>query len=294
MVSPVMEAAAALLRHRRTKAETLQLTLLQRRAAFEANAEFSLAATDVEVEPTVFSGVACERLNGGATGGTLVFLHGGGYCVGSPRTHRELAGRLARSANRVCVVPDYRLAPEHPFPAGLEDALVVYRALCDTEGSPPALAGDSAGGGLALALLLRLRHDGLPMPPRAAVLSPWTDLTLGGASIRERAARDPYMSEAVLAVFADAYAAVGKRDRPLVSPLHADLSGLPSLWIEVGSEEVLFDDAARLHDRALADGVRSTLFVGEGLFHVWQAVPGAPEAIAASERIGTFLAGTPT
>ena len=293
MASAVMEAAAELLRHRRARAEALQLTLLQRRAAFEANADLSLAATDVDVEARIVSGVACERLNGGASGGTLLYLHGGGYCVGSPRTHRELAGRLARSAKRVCVVPDYRLAPEHPFPAALDDAFAVYRWLCETEGEPPALAGDSAGGGLALSLLLRLRDEGMPLSPRVAVLSPWTDLTLGGASIRDRAVRDPYMSEAVLAAFADAYAPVGERHRPLLSPLHADLSGFPSLWIEVGSEEVLFDDAARLYERARADGVRSTLFVGEGLFHVWQAVPGAPEAIAASERIGAFLAGTP-
>lgn len=291
MVSPIMEAAADLLRHRRARAEALHLTLLQRRAAFEANAELSLAATDVEVESTVLSGVACERLNGTATGGAMLYLHGGGYCVGSPRTHRELAGRLARSANRTCVVPDYRLAPEDPFPAGLEDALAVYCSLCETGGKPPALAGDSAGGGLALALLLRLRDAGRPLPPRVAVLSPWTDLTLSGASISERAARDPYMSEEVLAAFADAYAPVEKRDWPLVSPLHGDLSGLPPLWIEVGSEEVLFDDAAGLHERARTDCVEATLFVGEGLFHVWQAVPGAPEAIAASDRIGSFLSG---
>ncbi|MBB5746594.1 alpha/beta hydrolase [Brevundimonas variabilis] len=294
MVSPAIQAAADLLRHRRARAEALHLTLPQRRAAFEANAELLLAATDIDVEAGVFAGVAGERLNGAATGGTLLYLHGGGYCVGSPRTHRELAGRLARSANRVGVVPDYRLAPEHPFPAGLDDAFAVYRSLCETEGAPPTLAGDSAGGGLALALLLRLREDGLPLPPRVAVLSPWTDLTLGGASIRDRAGRDPYMSEAVLTAFADAYAPVGDRRRPLVSPLHADLSGFPLLWIEVGSEEVLFDDAARLHDRARADGVEATLFVGEGLFHVWQAVPGAPEALAASDRIGSFLSGSQT
>ncbi len=292
MASAVMEAAAELLRHRRARAEALQLTLLQRRVAFEANADLSLAATDVDVEARVISGVACERLNGGASGGTLLYLHGGGYCVGSPRTHRELAGRLARSAKRVCVVPDYRLAPEHPFPAALEDAFAVYRWLCETEGEPPALAGDSAGGGLALSLILRLRDEGLPLSPRVAVLSPWTDLTFGGASIRDRAARDPYMSEAVLAAFADAYAPVGERDRPLLSPLHADLRGLPPLWIEVGSEEVLFDDAVRLQDRALLDGVETTLVVGEGLFHVWQAVPGAPEALAASDRIGSFLTGS--
>lgn len=292
MASAVMEAAAELLRHRRARAEALQLTLFQRRLAFEANADLSLAATDVDVEARVVSGVACEQLNRGASGGTLLYLHGGGYCVGSPRTHRELAGRLARSAKRVCVVPDYRLAPEHPFPAALDDAFAVYRWLCETEGEPPALAGDSAGGGLAMSLLLRLRDEGMPLSPRVAVLSPWTDLTFGGASIRDRAARDPYMSEAVLAAFADAYAPVGERHRPLLSPLHADLRGLPPLWIEVGSEEVLFDDAARLQDRALLDGVETTLVVGEGLFHVWQAVPGAPEALAASDRIGSFLSGS--
>lgn len=291
MPGPIMEAAAALLRQRRGRADVLQLTLLQRRAAFEANAEPLLAATDVDVEAVMIDGVPCERLNRAATGGAMLYLHGGGYCVGSPRTHRELAGRLARAANRVCIVPDYRLAPEHPFPAGLDDAFAVYQTLHETDELPPVLAGDSAGGGLALALLLRLRDEGLPMPPRMAVLSPWTDLLLTGGSIRDRAARDPYMTEAVLAAFAQAYAPPDIRHRVLVSPLHADLHGLPPLWIEVGSEEVLFDDAARLHARAMARGVETNLYVGEGLFHVWQAVPGAPEALAASDRIGAFLAG---
>lgn len=291
MPGPIMEAAAALLRQRRVRADALQLTLLQRRAAFEANAEPLLAATDIDVEVVTVGGVLCERLNRVATEGTLLYLHGGGYCVGSPRTHRELAGRLARAANRVCIMPDYRLAPEHPFPAGLDDAFAVYRTLCETDGMPPALAGDSAGGGLALALLQRLRDEGLRMPPRTAVLSPWTDLLLTGGSIRQRAARDPYMTEAALAAFAQAYASPDIRHRALVSPLHADLQGFPPLWIEVGSEEVLFDDAARFHARAMAQGVEATLYVGEGLFHVWQAVPGAPEALAASDRIGAFLAG---
>lgn len=291
MPSPAIQAAADLLRHRRVKADSLQLTLPQRRAAFEANAQPFVDAADVEVETTVLSGVACERLNGHAGGGTLLYLHGGGYCLGSPRTHRELAGRLARSADRVCVSPDYRLAPEHPFPAGLEDAFAVYQTICETEGKAPVLAGDSAGGGLALALMLRLRDDGRPMPPRAAVLSPWTDLALSGASIRERAERDPSINEAALSSFADAYAPAGERRRPLVSPLYGDLSGLPPLWIEVGSEEVLFDDAVGLHERALAAGIKSTLIVGEGMFHVWQAVPGAPEALEASDRIGSFLSG---
>ncbi len=291
MPGPTMEAAAAVLRQRRARADELQLTLVQRRAAFEANAEPLLAATDIDVEIVTVGGIACERLNRAATGGTLLYLHGGGYCVGSPRTHRELAGRLARAANRVCITPDYRLAPEHPFPAALDDAFAVCRTLCETDGLPPVLAGDSAGGGLALALLLRLRDDGLPTPPRTAVLSPWTDLRMTGGSIRDRAARDPYMTEAALAAFAQAYAPPDARHQALVSPLHADLNGLPTLWIEVGSEEVLFDDAARFHERALAQGVEATLYVGEGLFHVWQAVPGAPEALAASDRIGVFLAG---
>jgi len=286
-----MEAAAALLRQRRARADELQLTLVQRRAAFEANAEPLLAATDIDVEIVTVGGVPCERLNRAATGGALLYLHGGGYCVGSPRTHRELAGRLARVANRVCIVPDYRLAPEHPFPAGLDDAFAVYQTLYQTAELPPVLAGDSAGGGLALALLLRLRDDGLPMPPRTAVLSPWTDLGLTGGSIHDRKARDPYMTEAALEVFAQAYAPPDIRRQVLVSPLYADLGGLPPVWIEVGSEEVLFDDAARFHARAVAQGIEATLYVGEGLFHVWQAVPGAQEALAASDRIGAFLAG---
>jgi len=291
MLSPIMQAAATLLAQRRVTAAALNLTLLQRRAAYEANAASLLAATDIDVQPLSIGGGACERLNGAATGGTMIYLHGGGYCIGSPRTHRELAGRLARACDRVCVVPDYRLAPEHPFPAGLDDALDVYRAVTEIEGQPPVLAGDSAGGGLALGLLLRLRDADQPLPPRAAVLSPWTDLRLNAGSIADRASRDPYMTEASLMTFADAYASSAVRHQHTASPLLADLTGLPPLWIEVGSEEVLFDDAAHLHARAVAQGVQATLHVGEGLFHVWQGVPGAPEALAATDRIGAFLSG---
>lgn len=289
MPSPMIEMAAAILRQRREAADALGLSLHQRRAAFEKNAEVTLALTDIDATPVELGGIACERLNGAATGGRLLYLHGGGYCVGSPRTHRELAGRIARAARRVAIVPDYRLAPDHPFPAGLDDALAVWRALLAEDATPPMLAGDSAGAGLALGLLVRLRDLGLPLPPRVGLMSPWTDLTLSGASMRDRATRDPYLSEPVMIEFATAYAARDQWQHPEASPHFADLSGLPPMWVQVGSEEVLYNDATRLVAQATLAGVEAMLEVGEGLFHVWQGVPTAPESIAATTRLGTFL-----
>ncbi len=284
------EAAAALAADRAILAQT-PVSLAERRARFEARASLAPAPADIAVESLSIAGVSCERLTppGADQAPFLLYLHGGAYCLGSPRSHRELAGRIARTAGLRAVLPDYRLAPEHPFPAALEDALAVYEAMQRHVGRAVAIAGDSAGGGLALALLIAARDKGLRLPNAAAVISPWTDLTLSGDSIAARAALDPFLSLQGIEQSALAYAGAGRSD-PLVSPLFAALHGLPPLLIEVGSNEILFDDAARFAARAKAAGVEIQLAVAGGLFHVYHGFPSLPEAREGTDRIGRFLA----
>ncbi|MFD7874735.1 alpha/beta hydrolase [Streptomyces sp. NPDC059766] len=235
----------------------------------------------LELEPAEISGR-----------GRLLYLHGGGYVIGSPDTHAGLVGELARRAGLRAWSVDYRLAPEHPFPAAVDDGLAAYRELL-TAGTDPrnlVLAGDSAGGGLAIATLLAAREAGLPQPAAVAVLSPWVDLTLAGGTIRSKEDADPIFIEADLRAYADLYVGTGDRAHPLASPVFADLTGLPPLLVQAGANEVLLDDAVRLAGRAGADGVEVTLEIGPGLPHVYQHHYGRlDEADAALDRVARFL-----
>jgi acetyl esterase/lipase len=223
----------------------------------------------------------------------VLYCHGGGYAGGSARAYVGLAGHIARAAGVRALVFDYRLAPEHPFPAAVEDARAVYSWLLDSGVAPSriALAGDSAGGGLALATALAARQHGVALPAAMVLLSPWTDLTSGGASVHARAARDPLLSPESLEVFAGRY--LGKHDRqdPLASPLFADLAGLPPTLIQVGSDEVLFDDASRLAARAREAGVQVELQEWPEMMHVFQLCARLlPEGRRAIAQIGQFIA----
>jgi acetyl esterase/lipase len=225
--------------------------------------------------------------------GRLLYLHGGGYVIGSPDTHAGLVGELARRSGLRTTSVDYRLAPEHPFPAAVEDGIAAYRELL-ADGTDPrdiVLAGDSAGGGLVLATLLSAREAGLPLPAAAALFSPWTDLTLSGASMHGKRDADPIFVEADLDDYAGLYlGADGDRTRHHASPLFADLTGLPPLLIQVGANELLLDDAVRLAGRAGADGVDVTLEIGSGLPHVFQHHYGRlDEADAALARTAAFF-----
>jgi len=222
--------------------------------------------------------------------GTL-YLHGGGYVMGSLNTHHELMGRIARATNAQVLGLDYRLAPEHPYPAAVDDAVAAYQWILE-RGIAPAnvvIAGDSAGGGLAVATLLALRERKLPLPAGAVLFSPWTDLTGSGASVQTRAAADPMIGPAALAPMAAHYAGGTATSAPGVSPLFGDLAGLPPLLIQVGDAEVLLDDATRLHERAVAAGLDSVLHVFDEAFHVFQAVPMLPEAAEALAEVGAFF-----
>jgi acetyl esterase/lipase len=224
--------------------------------------------------------------------GVILYFHGGGYVLGSAFGHRELLGRLAATTGMRCLAVDYRLAPEHPFPAALEDGLSAWRWLRQEEDIPARrifLAGDSAGGGLAVAVLLRLREVGEECPAGAVLFSPWVDLTLSGASIQEKAGRDPILTANFLADCARHYAGTTPLTNPLLSPLFADLHGLPPLMIHVGTEEILLDDARRLADAAESAGVSVRLHIWPGMFHVFPLLPFAPEARQALEEAAAFV-----
>lgn len=244
-------------------------------------------------ESTATGGVPTERTTpqGYSGGRVLLYFHGGGYNVCSPATHRGLTSRLALSAAAQVVVPDYRLAPEHPHPAALEDALAVYRALL-AEGVRPeqvVIGGDSAGGGLSLATLVSLRDAEEPLPAAGVLLSPWVDLTLSSASLDAHEASD-YCWRRALEVYASNYLGDLDPRHPLASPLYADPTGLPPLLIQAGGSETLLDDSRAYTEHARAAGVEVELEINDGSIHVFQAfapfVPGATEAIA---RIGEFV-----
>ena len=217
------------------------------------------------------AGVEGERvvqLNTIATA-PLLYLHGGGFVAGSFMTHRAITVAFARRGFEV-FVPNYRLAPEHPFPAALDDALAVYQqVLALGTGQAPVIAGDSAGGGLALSLMLSLKAQGLPMPPGAVLFSPWLDLTLSGASLVANAKRCAMFGPDQLHKGVDLYLQGSAADAPLASPLWGDLQGLPPTLTFVGTDEVLLDDARRLHERALAAGVAHQLETWPVVPHVW-------------------------
>jgi acetyl esterase/lipase len=249
----------------------------------------------IQATPVSANGVPAEWVSVPAAdeGRVILYLHGGGYVLGSPNTHRDLAGRLARAAGGRALVIDYRLAPEHPFPAAVEDAVTAYRWILD-QGTPPAataIAGDSAGGGLTAATLVAIRERGLPMPAAAVLISPWTDLALTGESMTTRKSIDPMIpGPEGVAFMRDAYLAGADPKTPLASPLYADLTGLPPLLIQVGTDEVLFDDAIRFDARARAAGVDVTLEPGNGLFHVWHLFAGMlEEGRQALDRAGAFI-----
>jgi epsilon-lactone hydrolase len=228
---------------------------------------------------------------GAQVGSLLLYLHGGGFLLGSIRSHGELVARLARATGVRALVPEYRLLPGYRYPAALDDAHTVWHWLRGTGVQPGSvvLAGDSAGGALVTALLVALREAGAQLPAAAVLFSPLLDMTASGESIEARAQRDPIFNAASIRATAADYVGDADPTAPLVSPLFAALAGLPPLLVQVGTEEVLFSDAERFVDAAKAAGVDATLDVGEGLPHVYQSVADAPEAREATARAGAFL-----
>ena len=271
-----------------------QTTLAQMRKGWDdlfANAKPSVGAKSEKVDA---GGVKAEWITapGAAADRAILYFHGGGYVLGSIHSHRDMCERLSRAAQARVLALDYRLAPEHPFPAAVEDARAAYRWLLKQGLSPKrvALAGDSAGGGLTFATLLALKQHGDPMPSCAAPLSPWVDLEALGDSMTSKAAEDPMVQKPLVLEMAKTYVGDGDRRNPLCAPLYGDLSGLPPLLIQVGSRETLLDDAVRMADKAKKAGVDVELEVWQGQIHVWQIFASRlDEGEQAIQKIGAFV-----
>jgi len=265
------------------------------RPMFDAMFAATLAAADVRVEAGTVGGIAGFWLRpaNARSGARMLYIHGGGYVLGSAQGLSHFAGQIAAHAGVDAFVPDYRLAPEHPFPAAIDDVVAVYHSLVADGTERIVVAGDSAGGGLTLALLSFLADDttrGLVQPVGAAVMSPWTDLALTGESYQTRAEADPIFTRDVLAAFADMYLQGQDATNPKASPLYAPVNGLPPLRIDVGDNEVLLSDSIRYAERAQASGVEITLSIWEGMAHVFQSSLG--QFVAAEQSvnaIGEFL-----
>ena len=270
-------------------------TIAEQRASMEALMGAAALPDGVTVEPTTLAGRPAEWIDppGGSRDRVLLYLHGGGYCIGSINTHRELASRLAVASKARVVTLEYRLAPEHPFPAALDDATAAFRELVAGGHSPAELAigGDSAGGGLTLATLVAFRDGGDPLPATAVLLSPWTDLTATSSTWTTRAEIDPMVRRDGLDLMAESYLAGRPGTEPLASPRFAELGGLPPMLVQVGDAEVLLDDSVNLRDDATAAGVDVTLDVWDDMIHVFQAFPPEllPQAAESVARIGAWL-----
>ena len=295
MPSQAMQDVIDALRdQRKASAGQAPPALEQRRAAFAPAGRLHPVPEDVLVQEVSAGGVPAHWLTAPGTGTdrVLLFLHGGGYELGSLRSDGELAARLGRASGMRVLFPEYRLAPEHPFPAAIDDVLTAWHWLrTSQELSAPSLAvaGDSAGGGLAVALLVALRDAGQAVPAAAALMSPTVDLTSSGASMTERAEQDPFSTPALLRQLAAGYLAGADPRTPLASPLFASLAGLPPLLIQAGTADLLLSDSQRLAAAAAHAGVDVTLQIGEGLPHVYPIMLGTPEAAQATEQTGTFL-----
>jgi acetyl esterase/lipase len=221
----------------------------------------------------------------------LLFLHGGAFAMCSIRTHRRLVGKIAKAADVRALLIDYCLAPEEVFPAALNQACAAYEWLL-REGYKPeniAIGGDSAGGGLTLSTLLKLRDDKLPLPKAAILLSPWTDLEGSGES-NTKADQNSFINNESLKVYGKLYAGNSDIRHPLISPIYGDLTGLPPMLIQVGAEELIYDDSARLYAKAKAAGVDATLESWKGMVHVWHVYDFlVPEGGKAIKRLGKYL-----
>ena len=271
---------------------TRDTSLAQMRRDWDA--AFGSDAVPVACERLAARGVDAEWMTPRDASGNRVILyfHGGGFRMGSVTSHRDLIARLADASRCAALAINYRLAPEHRFPAALDDALQAYGFLLDRGVRPDgiALAGDSAGGNLALAVMLALRDGGQPPPAAAVLMSPWTDLAATGASYQNRAEADPiHQRKMILALAKDYLGDAGDPRHPLASPLYAELAGLPPLLIQVGDRETVRDDSVMFAQKAEAAGVDVALEVFAGMIHVFQMFPEIPQARDAIASAADFL-----
>ena len=272
------------------------MSISERRANMDAWDKAYPVADDVTVASAKVAEVPVEWITApnASEDAVLLFLHGGGYVIGSPDSHRHLVANLSEETGVQGLLVDYRLAPEDPFPAAVEDAISVYAALLTHgfEAEEIVVAGDSAGGGLVIAMMLAIRDANLPLPAAGICLSPWNDLTGTAKSLETNASVDPTVTKESLDFFAGEYLGEEDAQNPYASPLFGDFTGLPPLLIQVGSVEVLLDDAVMLAERAKEAGVSVTLEVWDEMIHVWHRYyPVLQEAREANARIGEYVRG---
>lgn len=267
-------------------------TIDEQRVRQEKSTKFFKVPAEIRYQPVNINGIPSEWITSStAKNGVILYLHGGAYALGSVNVHREYLARLALATQLKILAINYRLAPEHPYPAALEDSISAYHWL-QQQGydlSRIVIAGDSAGGGLTLATLVSLRDAGDPLPARAVCISPWLDLTLSGNSLRKNAKSDPILNAVILDKYARYYSGTEEIKSPLISPLFADLLGLPPILVQVGSDEILLDDSVRFSEIAQHSGVEVTLTIWEEMFHVFQIISFLPETTKAIIQVAEFL-----
>jgi monoterpene epsilon-lactone hydrolase len=275
----------------------------QSRAGMEKSVSIMKPPKGVAFAPVDMSGVPAERASTkrAPRDRALMYLHGGAYCIGSITSHHAIVGKLASMLGIQAFNVGYRLAPEHPFPAALDDAILAYKWLLE-HGSIPSkglvIAGDSAGGGLTIATLMRIRDEGLPPPKAAFCFSPWTDLAITGETMETKANVDVMLTRAGVARCAGFYAAGNDRTNPLVSPLYGKCEGLPPVFIQVGTSEILLADSTRMAQKLKDAGCQVQLDVWEHMFHVFVTMacipfigPLIPECSGALKNIKRFVNG---
>lgn len=253
-----------------------------------------ITAFRVRVEPDEINGLYAEWLTpkNHMEGKLLLYLHGGGYVIGGCDMHRQMVSHIARAGRIRTLLPEYRLAPEHKFPAAIEDAVAIYRSLLEMgiKAEDIIIAGDSAGGGLTVATMLALRDAGDSLPAAAVLLSPFLDVTGSGESIKTRAAEDPWFHPEYLSHIADYYCEPHQRRFPLVSPVFADIEGLSPMFIQVGDDEILLSDSQRIADQCIAAGIEVELEVWPEMWHVFQVFTRKmPESRKAIDKMGAYI-----
>lgn len=277
---------------RRYDAATLDIADARRKTAMLGR--LTLTAFGVSVDATQIEGLRAEYLRpkNAVPGRLLLYLHGGAYILGGCDLHRQVVSHIARSAGMDALLPEYRLAPEYRFPAAVDDAVAIYKAVVASGIKPEDIvfAGDSAGGGLAVATLLALRDAQDPLPAGAVLLSPFLDATGSGDSMRTRASQDPWFHADDLPVITAHYCDEHQRRFPLVSPVFADVEGLPPMYIQVGDDEILLSDSERFADALVAAGIEVKLDVWPDMWHVFQMFIGKmPESRKAIDDIGEYI-----
>jgi acetyl esterase/lipase len=268
--------------------------VIESRARFEKMGAFLGGAPDAKCEKVDVDGVPAEWVSAPDVDASraVLYLHGGGYAIGSINTHRRLAFDISAASGARVLLLDYRLAPEHPFPAAVDDAAAAWRWLLKQglAADKLAIAGDSAGGGLTIATLVNLRDRKLGLPACAVAISPWVDLEGVGTSMTARAGADPMVQKAGLGWMADMYLAGKDARTPLAAPMHADLSGLPPILVQVGTAETLLDDATRIAERMHSAGGEVKLSVWPNMLHVFPLfAPILSEGMDGCREIGAFM-----